>query len=106
MRASTASVSDRSGTGWYTYRAKAPRPAQPEVNREHVKLTRALADHRQLLSHASSTIRTLTVARNELIAQALADGLTLATIAAMTGEHSRTVRNIGLACEDVHASGL
>ena len=106
MRVSTASVSDPTGTRRYTYRARTPRPAQAAVKREHANLTRALGVHKQLLSHASSAIRTLTAARNEMIAQALEDGLTLATIAGVTGESIRAVRNIGLAYDDLHASGL
>jgi hypothetical protein len=66
----------------------------------------ALAAHRQLLSHASSAIRSLTAVRNEMIAQALEDGLTLATISAVTGENMRAVRTIGLAYDDLHPSGL
>ncbi|MFE4195635.1 hypothetical protein ACFRJ9_07215 [Paenarthrobacter sp. NPDC056912] len=94
----------RSATGRYTYRAKAPRPQAPEA--EHTKLTHALAAHRQLLSHAASAIRTLAAARNELIAQALEDGLTLTTVSAVTGENLRAVRTIGLAYDDLHPSGL
>lgn len=93
----------RSVTGRYTYRAKAPRS---QVDGEHARLACALAAHRQLLSHASSAIRTLTAARNELIAQALEDGLTLTTVSAVTGENLRAVRTIGLAYDDLHPSGL
>jgi len=106
MRASTTSVSDRLRTGRYTYRAKAPRPARAAAKGEHAKLTRALGVHRQLLSHACSAIRTLAAARNEMIAQTLEDGLTLATISAVTGESIRAVRNIALAYDDLQASGL
>jgi hypothetical protein len=73
---------------------------------EHGKLTHALAVHKQLLSQASSAIRTLTAARNEMIAQALEDGLTVATISAVTGENTRAVRTIGLAYGELHRSGL
>lgn len=106
MRAQTGSVQGRPATGRYTYRAKAPARPEAAIDREHAKLRRALAEYRQLLSQASSAIRTMTAARNELIAQALADGLSLAAISAVTGEHSRTVRNIGLAYDDLHSSGL
>ncbi|BCW47395.1 hypothetical protein [Arthrobacter sp. StoSoilB5] len=106
MRATTVSVSGRSGTGRYTYRARTPAGPQAAVKGEHARITRALAAHRQLLSHASSAIRTLTAARNEMIAQALEDGLTLATVSAVTGENVRAVRTIGLAYDDLHASGL
>jgi len=41
-----------------------------------------------------------------MIAQTLEDGLTLATISGVTGESIRAVRNIGLAYDDLHASGL
>jgi hypothetical protein len=41
-----------------------------------------------------------------MIAQALEDGLTLATVSAVTGENVRAVRTIGLAYDDLHASGL
>lgn len=66
----------------------------------------ALVAHRQLLSHASSSVRTLTAARNDLIAQALLDGLTLTTLSAVTGENLRTVRTIALAYDDLHPSGV
>ncbi|WP_235835598.1 MULTISPECIES: hypothetical protein [Arthrobacter] len=98
-------VQSRSATGRYTYRAKAPR-SQSTANKEHAKLTDALAAHRQLLTHASSAIRTLTSARNEMIAQAVADGLTLATISAVTRENLRSVRTIALAYDELHPSGF
>lgn len=41
-----------------------------------------------------------------MIAQALEDGLTLATISAVIGENIRAVRTIGLAYDDLHPSGL
>ena len=41
-----------------------------------------------------------------MIAQAVEDGLTLATLAAVTGENLRTVRTIALAYDDLHVSGL
>ncbi|MDR6686368.1 hypothetical protein J2Y41_001929 [Arthrobacter sp. 1088] len=109
MRAATVSVQGRSATGRYTYRAKASRseaPSHAAAKGERARLAHALAAHRQLLSHASSAIRTLTAARNDMIAQALEDGLTLTTVAAVTGENLRTVRTIGLAYDDLHASGV
>lgn len=102
--APAVSLQGRAGPGRYTYRAKAPR-SQP-LEAEHAKLTHALAAHRQLLSHAASAIRTLTAARNELIAQALEDGLTLTTVSTVTGENLRALRTIGLAYDDLHPSGL
>ncbi|MDR6638380.1 hypothetical protein [Paenarthrobacter nitroguajacolicus] len=101
--ASAVSLHTRPASGRYAYRAKAP---QASDRAEHARLARALGVHRQLLSHAASAIRTLTAARNELIAQAIEDGLTLATISAITRENVRTVRTIGLAYDDVHPSGL
>jgi hypothetical protein len=62
--------------------------------------------HRQLLSHASSAIRSLAAARNELIAQAIEDGLTIATVSAVTGENMKSARTIALAYDDLHPSGL
>lgn len=106
MPAQSGSLGGLSATGRYTYRAKAPARPQTVAKGERAKLTHALAAHRQLLSHASSAIRTLTAARNEMIAQALEDGLTLATISAVTGENIRAVRTIGLAYDDLHPSGL
>ncbi|MEO3941240.1 hypothetical protein V3C41_09185 [Paenarthrobacter nicotinovorans] len=110
----TVSLQARSATGRYTYRAKAPRPQptdrpQPKDrtdHTDHAKLAHALGVHRQLLSHATSTIRTLTAARNELIAQAIEDGLTIATVSAATGENMKAVRTIALAYDDLHPSGL
>ncbi|SKB96103.1 hypothetical protein SAMN05660916_03567 [Arthrobacter sp. 31Cvi3.1E] len=95
----------RSTTARYSYRARAPRTEAP-THVERAKLVHALALHRQLLSHASSAIRNLTAARNELIAQAMEDGLGFATISAATGENLRTVRTIALAYDDLHPSGL
>ncbi|WP_231745592.1 hypothetical protein [Arthrobacter sp. EpRS71] len=95
----------RSTTGRYTYRAKAPRP-QTADHTDHATLAHALGAHRQLLSHATSAIRTLTAARNELIAQAIEDGLTIATVSAATGENMKAVRTIALAYDDLHPSGL
>ncbi|MDP9907805.1 hypothetical protein [Arthrobacter bambusae] len=106
MPAQSGSLPGPSTTGRYTYRAKVPARSQTVAKGERAKLTHALATHRQLLSHASSAIRTLTAARNEMIAQALEDGLTLATISAVTGENIRAVRTIGLAYDDLHPSGL
>lgn len=40
-----------------------------------------------------------------MIAQALEDGLALATVSAVTGENMRAVRTIGLAY-DLHSSGI
>ncbi|MFJ4210596.1 hypothetical protein ACIPY2_19250 [Paenarthrobacter sp. NPDC089675] len=93
-------------TGRYTYRANSPSRPAAASDREHAKLVQALGIHRQLLTHAASSIRTLTAARNDLIAQAVEDGLPLATIAAVTGENLRTVRTIALAYDDLQLSGL
>ncbi|UVJ39462.1 hypothetical protein [Arthrobacter sp. CJ23] len=106
MPAQSASLQGRSATGRYTYRAKSPVRPQAAATGEQAKLTHALAAQRQLLSHASSAIRTLTAARNEMIAQALEDGLALATISAVTGENMRAVRTIGLAYDELHLSGV
>lgn len=106
MPAQSGSLRGPSTTGRYAYRAKVPARPQTVAKGERAKLTHALAAHRQLLSHASSAIRTLTAARNEMIAQALEDGLTLATISALTGENMRAVRTIGLAYDDLHPSEL
>ncbi|WP_426004714.1 hypothetical protein ACPFL9_19725 [Paenarthrobacter sp. NyZ202] len=101
-----ATAQGRSATGRYTYRAGAPARTSSTADAEHAKLAHALGVHRQLLSHAASSIRTLTAARNDLIAQAVEDGLTVATIAAVTGENLRTVRTIALAYDDLQVSGL
>jgi hypothetical protein len=106
MPAQSGSLRGTSATGRYTYRAKVPVRPQPVGKGDRAKLMHALAAHRQLLSHASSAIRSLTAVRNEMIAQALEDGLTLATISAVTGENMRAVRTIGLAYDDLHPSGL
>lgn len=94
------------GTGRYTYRAKTPERQAAAENAEHEKLVHAFGVHRQLLTHAASSIRTLTAARNDLIAQAVEDGLPLATISAVTGENLRAVRTIALAYDDLHLSGI
>lgn len=106
MPAQSGSLRGPSTTGRYTYRAKVPVGPQTVAKGDRAKLTHALAAHRQLLSHATSAIRTLTAARNEMIAQAFEDGLTLATISALTGENIRAVRTIALAYDDLHPSGL
>ncbi|ABM07972.1 hypothetical protein AAur_3910 [Paenarthrobacter aurescens TC1] len=103
--APTVSGQARSATGRYTYRAKALRPQHTD-HTDHAKLAHALGVHRQLLSHATSAIRTLTAARNELMAQAIEDGLTIATVSAATGENMKAVRTIALAYDDLHPSGL
>lgn len=41
-----------------------------------------------------------------MIAQAVADGLTLATISAVTRENLRSVRTIALAYDELHPSGF
>ncbi|MFK0008990.1 hypothetical protein ACIQTZ_18265 [Paenarthrobacter sp. NPDC090520] len=99
-------VQGRSAAGRYTYRANSQARPASAPDADHAKLTHALGVHRQLLSHAASSIRTLTAARNDLIAQAVEDGLSLATVAAVTGENLRTVRTIALAYDDLHVSGL
>ncbi|WP_442544352.1 hypothetical protein ACSBOX_00745 [Arthrobacter sp. KN11-1C] len=106
MPAQSGSLRGAPTTGRYTYRAKVPVRPPAEAKEERTKLTHALEAHRQLLSHALSAIRTMTAARNEMIAQALEDGLNLATISALTGENIRAVRTIGLAYDDLHPSGL
>ncbi|MCZ9882005.1 hypothetical protein [Arthrobacter sp. B2a2-09] len=106
MPAQSGSIRGRSATGRYSYRAKSQAQPLAAAKGEHAKLIRAFAAHRQLLSHASSAIRTLTAARNELIAQALEDALPLATVSAVTGENIRAIRTIGLAHDDLHPSGL
>ncbi|SDX24646.1 hypothetical protein SAMN04487912_10960 [Arthrobacter sp. cf158] len=103
--APAVSLQGRAATGRYAYRAKAPRPEASDYA-EHAKLAYALGVHRQLLSHAQSAIRTLTAARNELIAQAIEDGLTIATVSAVTGENMKSVRTIALAYDDLHPGGV
>ncbi|MCD4851821.1 hypothetical protein LN996_13450 [Arthrobacter sp. AK01] len=99
------SLQGRAATGRYAYRAKATRPQAPD-HAERAKLAQALGIHRQVLSHATAAIRTLTAARNELMAQAIEDGLTIATVSAVTGENMKSVRTIALAYDDLHPSGL
>ncbi|MGO4146550.1 hypothetical protein AB4Y77_15845 [Paenarthrobacter sp. YAF11_1] len=103
--APAVSPQGRSATGRYTYRAKAQRP-QAQEHTEHATLAHALGVHRQLISHAASAIRNLSAARNELIAQAIEDGLSLTTVSAITGENVKAVRTIALAYDDLHPSGL
>lgn len=74
------------------------------LQKERAKILKGLALRRQLLSQVVSTIRTLTTRRNEQIAQALEDGLTVAKIAALTGETAWTVRTIGLSYEGLYPS--
>lgn len=106
MPARTRPAQGRSSTGRYTYRANtSARPAAPSTA-EHANLAHALGVHRQLLSHAASSIRALTAARNELIAQAVEDGLTRTTLSTVTGLNIRAVRTIALAYDDLHPSGL
>ncbi|MCA4133281.1 hypothetical protein [Arthrobacter sp. M4] len=75
-----------------------------EPQKEKDKLFKGLALRRQLISQVSSTVRTLTARRNEQIAQALEDGLTVAKIAALTGESAWTIRTIGLSYEGLFPS--
>jgi DNA-binding transcriptional regulator YdaS (Cro superfamily) len=108
MQAQPGTTPRRPTTGRYTYRSKAPvvREDRAPATDEHDKLIHSLTAHKQLLSQATSAIRALTAARNEMIAQALEDGLSVATISAVTGENMRAVRTIGLAYGDLHPSGL
>lgn len=108
MPAQTVSLQGRPASGRYAYRAKAPRRQALDhaEHIEHAKLAHALGTHRQLLSHANSAIRTLTAARNELLAQAIEDGLTIATVSAVTGENMKSVRAIALAYDDLHPSDV
>lgn len=108
MQAQSGTTPSRSTTGRYTYRSKAAAVLEDcaSATGEHDKLIHSLTAHKQLLSQATSAIRALTAARNEMIAQALEDGLTVATISAVTGETKRAVRTIGLAYGDLHPSGL
>lgn len=105
-RSANQQVQGRSAAGRYTYRAGSHARTSSNANAEHAKLAHALGVHRQILSHAASSIRTLTSARNELIAQAVEDGISIATIAAAIGENARSVRTIALAYDDLHLSGL
>lgn len=105
-RRSNQEAQVRSPTGRYTYRAGSPARTSQTTGAEHTKLVHALGAHRQLLSHAASSIRTLVSARNDLIAQAVEDGISIATIAAVTGENARSVRTIALAYDDLHLSGV
>ncbi|MDR6988308.1 DNA-binding transcriptional regulator YdaS (Cro superfamily) [Paenarthrobacter nitroguajacolicus] len=109
--APTVSLQPRPAAGRYAYRATASRQQPSHCGEhgehgEHAKLAHALRAHRQLLSHAASAIRTLSAARNELIAQAIEDGITPATVSAVTGENVKAVRVIALAYDDLHPSGL
>ncbi|MGO4585296.1 hypothetical protein AB4Z38_15655 [Arthrobacter sp. 2RAF6] len=108
MPAQSGSFRGPSATGRYTYRAKAPVASADRVpaTGEHDKLIHSLTAHKQLLTQATSAIRALTAARNEMIAQALEDGLSVAVVSAVTRENMRAVRTIGLAYGDLHPSGL
>ena len=64
------------------------------------KIVHALAAHRQLLSQSRARIRTLTGRRNELAAQAIADGVRISTVAAAIGETIPRVRSIALSFDD------
>jgi hypothetical protein len=95
----------------YSYRSKAAVSEQHKeflhqefLHLEREKIFKGLALRRQLLSQVISTVRTLTTRRNDQIAQALEDGLTVAKIAALTGESAWTIRTIGLSYEGLYPS--
>jgi hypothetical protein len=86
----------------YRYQSRTKKGSKQKAERE--RLTKGFAGRRQLLAQAASTIRTLTMKRNDIIAQALQDGLAAATVASLTGESVRSVRAIGQASEDLYRS--
>jgi DNA-binding transcriptional regulator YdaS (Cro superfamily) len=82
----------------YQHRATEDRAGGRRTARE--KVLQALAAHRQLLSQHRARVRTLTASRNELVAQAVADGVRISTVAAAVGETVPRVRGIALAFTD------
>jgi hypothetical protein len=96
----------------YVYRSKAggaPMQEATKASRRHhetetEKLSKAFAGKRQAMSHVASTIRTLTIQRNYLIAQALKDGVQEKRVANACGETVRAIRLIGRAYDDLERS--
>ena len=86
----------------YRYRG-ASKSGQPAHGTEKVR--RLLQYQRQLISFKSSSFRNLSAQMNELIAQALRDGLKITAVAQATRLSRADVRRIGIAFEDLEPAG-
>ena len=82
----------------YQHRSSETGLQRDRASRE--KIVQALAAHRQLLSQSRARIRTLTGRRNEMVAQAIAEGVRISTVAAAIGETVPRVRSIALSFDD------
>ena len=89
--------------GYYRYRG-AQKPDPGAVQAE--KLRKLLRDGWQRISFNSSSMRALPVRLNQQIAQALCDGMKVASLAEASALSRWVVRTIGLSSEDLLPSGL
>ncbi|MDF9276310.1 hypothetical protein P4U43_00720 [Arthrobacter sp. EH-1B-1] len=96
----------------YSYRSKttaagpaSERMGSPEQGQSMVERLRELFGHkRQVLTQVASSIRTLTVDRNMMIAQAVKDGVPEVRVAQVSGESPRIVRRIARTYDDLERS--
>lgn len=88
------------GAGTRTSQTRGTGRERPRFER----LTEQFAMKRQVLTQVASTIRTLTVERNYLIAQALKDGVQETRVANASGESVRGIRKIARAYDDLERS--
>lgn len=96
----------------YSYRSKttaasptSERVGVPEQGQSMFERLREQFGHkRQVLTQVASSIRTLTVDRNMLIAQAVKDGVPEVRVAEVSGESPRMVRRIARTYDDLERS--
>jgi hypothetical protein len=88
--------------GYYRYRgARKPDPGAVQAE----KLRKLLRDGWQRISFNASSMRALSVRLNHQIAQALCDGMKVASLAEASALSRWAVRTIGLSSEDLLPSG-
>lgn len=88
--------------GYYRYRgARKPDPGAVQAE----KLRKLLRDGWQRISFNASSMRALSVRLNQQIAQALCDGMKVASLAEASALSRWVVRTIGLSSEDLLPSG-
>lgn len=87
----------------YRYRGKRKHNSAAQQTERVRKL---LQHHRQLIHLRSSGVRSVSAHLNQLIGQALSDGLKITVIAEATQLSRSEVRRIGLSFQDVQPAGL
>lgn len=93
-------------TRGYRYRSGTTERGSARTGAPAEQIVRALAAHRQRLTHVRARIRSLTGKRNDALARAVQSGLRISAVADILGETVPTVRRIALAADDPPSAGL